>query len=301
MTSPQDDDPLAGLAAPVDPRAEWELPALGSMARVERLDEVTTRVLAPNPSSMTLDGTNTYVIAAAGDAIVIDPGPTDHEHRESVERVLADLDASCLAVVVTHHHGDHSKAAGDWARRFDASLHATTPDVAGDRGTIVGDGDVVTAGSVAITAVATPGHCADHVAWRAPTGALLSGDHVLGRGTSVVAHPDGDLEAYLASLRTVLDLGPDALYPGHGPVLRDDPSAVVRYYLDHRSYREEQVLALLAAKPRSSLGLVRRIYRDVPKMLWPAAELSTRATLDKLESEGRIVRRGGKAHVASDA
>lgn len=295
------DDPLAGLVAPVDPRTEWGLPELGSMARVERLDELTTRVLAPNPSSMTLDGTNTYVVAAGGDAVVIDPGPTDSEHRASVEQVLADLDASCVAVLVTHHHGDHSKAAPDWAQRFGAALHATTPAVAGDSGTIVGDGDVVMAGAVSVTAVATPGHCADHVAWRVSTGALLSGDHVLGRGTSVVAHPDGDLEAYLGSLRTVLELGPDALYPGHGPVLRDDPTAVVRYYLDHRAFREEQILALLAVKPRSSLGLVRRIYRDVPKLLWPAAELSTRATLDKLEAEGRITRRGGKAHLAVDA
>jgi glyoxylase-like metal-dependent hydrolase (beta-lactamase superfamily II) len=301
MTPGSAGDPLAGLVAPADPRVAWDLPDFGSMAPVERLDELTTRVLAPNPSSMTLDGTNTYVIASGGEAVVIDPGPTDDVHRESVEQVLADRDAACVAVVVTHHHHDHSKAASDWARRFGATLYATTPEVAGETGTVVGDGDVVSAGAVTVTAVATPGHCADHVAWRAPTGALLSGDHVLGRGTSVLAHPDGDLVAYLESLRVVLDLGPDALYPGHGPVLREDPTAVVRYYLDHRAFREEQVLALLAVKPRSSLGLVRRIYRDVPKLLWPAAELSTRATLEKLEAEGRIVRRGGKAQLATEA
>jgi len=290
-------DPLATLVPPPDPRADWDLPGLGTLPAIERLDELTTRVLAPNPSSMTLDGTNTYVLAAAGEAIVIDPGPTDATHARAVTDVLADLEATATAVAVTHHHHDHSEAAAAWARDFGARLYATTAKVAGTEGTLVGPGDRVEVGNIHVEAVATPGHCADHVAWRAPTGALLSGDHVLGRGTSVVAHPDGDLEAYLDSLRTVLELGPDALYPGHGPVLDKDPNAVVRYYLDHRAFREEQILALLAARPRTSLGLVRRIYREVPKLLWPAAELSTRAALDKLEAEGRITRRGPKAHL----
>ena len=292
-------DPLGQMSPPVDPRAAWDLPAFGDLEPVEQLDPFTTRILAPNPSSMTLDGTNTYVIASAGDAIVVDPGPPDASHREAVAEVLAQRDAECRAVAVTHHHHDHSEAAAAWAGHFDAQLWATTTAVAGDDGMVVTPGGRIAAGDLVLHAVATPGHCADHVAWRLSSGPLLSGDHVLGRGTSVVAHPDGDLEAYLDSLRTVLELGPDALYPGHGPVLTEDPAAVVRYYLDHRAFREEQILALLADKPRSSLGLVRRIYEDVPKLLWPAAELSTRAALDKLEAEGRIERRGTKAHLVA--
>ena len=292
-------DPLEQMSPPIDPRLDWELPPFGGLDAVEDLDAHTTRVLAPNPSSMTLDGTNTYVVAAAGEAVIVDPGPADSSHRDAVAEVLSRHDAECRAVAVTHHHHDHSEAAAAWAAHFHAELWATTPAIAGESGTLVSPGDRLGVGDVALHAVATPGHCADHVAWRLSSGPLLSGDHVLGRGTSVVAHPDGDLEAYLDSLRTVLDLGPDALYPGHGPVLDEDPTAVVRYYLEHRAFREEQILALLAVKPRSSLGLVRRIYRDVPKLLWPAAELSTRAALDKLEAEGRIERRGTKAHLAA--
>lgn len=293
-------DPLAELVAPLDPRLDWELPPFGELAAVEILDELTTRVLAPNPSSMTLDGTNTYVLAADGQAVIIDPGPRSPTHLEAVEGLLVAQDAACVAVAVTHHHFDHSEVAADWAEHFDARLYATTPVVAGDAGTVVGPGDRVSVGQIELEAIATPGHCADHVAWRSPTGAMLSGDHVLGRGTSVVAHPDGDLQAYLASLRTVLRLGPSALYPGHGPVLREDPMAVVRYYEDHRRFREEQILALLAVKPRTSLGLVRRIYADVSKLVWPAAELSTRATLAKLEVDRKVVRRGARFHAATE-
>jgi hypothetical protein len=118
-----------------------------------------------------------------------------------------------------------------------------------------------------VEVVATPGHTRDHVAYRLASGVLLTGDHVLGRGTSVVAYPDGDLAAYLASLRRVLDLGPDALYPGHGPELTVDPAAVVRYYLDHRRFREQQILIALQEGPAAPATLVATIYREVDRRL----------------------------------
>lgn len=276
--------------APADPRVGWGLPAFGDMPVVAQLDDVTTRVLAPNPSPMTLDGTNTYVVhpPGMGVAAVVDPGPPDPDHLARVEQVLRDQDTWATAILVTHHHVDHAAAAASWADHFGARLHASTPEVAGEQGHLLRDGSHVDLPGLSVQAVATPGHCADHLAFRLGTGALLSGDHVLGRGTSVVAHPDGDLAAYLTSLRRVRDLGPDVMLPGHGPELTEDPTAVVDYYLAHRAFRERQVLAVLADGPATPRAIVEVVYADVDPGLWPAAEASTRAALDRLAAEGHV-------------
>lgn len=284
---------------PVDPRVTWDLPAVGGMPRHLDLDELTHRVLAPNPSPMTLDGTNTYVVGAPGHGTVavIDPGPDDPVHRRAVDQAVAERDAAVGAVIVTHWHPDHAAAAQRWARGWGCPVVASTPEVAGSQGRIVTDGERIELPGCAIVVVATPGHTADHVSLRLPTGALLTGDHVLGRGTSVVVHPDGDLVAYLASLRTVLDLGPDALFPGHGPELTEDPQAVLRFYRDHRRFREAQLLTELARGPASPAELVARIYLDVDRRLWPAAEASVRAALRALAHDGRVEHRDDVARL----
>ena len=281
---------MATPTAPVDPRTTWELPAFGQLSRVTDLDELTVRVLADNPSPMTLDGTNTYLVGApgSGEVVIVDPGPDDAAHLAAVVDALSARDASVSAILVTHHHADHAEAARPWATRFGVEAWAATSDVAHPSTAILSDGAVVRRAGLELEAVATPGHTRDHLAVRLPSGVLLSGDHVLGRGTSVVAHPDGDLGAYLASLRRVFDLGPDALYPGHGPALTEDPTAVLRYYAEHRRYREGQLLAALADGPAKPADLVARIYADVDRRLWPAAEASTRAGIDKLVGEGRL-------------
>jgi glyoxylase-like metal-dependent hydrolase (beta-lactamase superfamily II) len=278
------------LLAPVDPRSSWDLPPFGELAVVEALDEVATRVLAPNPSPMTLDGTNTYVLSVAGtgEALVIDPGPDDPDHLARVRDVLTGRDAAVRAVVVTHHHVDHAEAAAGWARSFACPVVASDRAVAGPAGIVVTDGDAVGLAGLEVRVVATPGHTRDHVALRLGTGAMLTGDHVLGRGTSVVAYPDGDLAAYLDSLRRLLDLGPDVLYPGHGPALTEDPSAVLGYYGDHREFRQRQILAALADGPATPAELVARIYAEVDRSLWSAAEASTRAALEVLVSGGQL-------------
>lgn len=281
--------------APRDPRHDWELPPLGGMPHITELDEVTVRVLAPNPSPMTLDGTNTYVIAApgSGEAVIVDPGPTDPSHIDAVAETLRLRDAEVVAIIVTHHHHDHTEASQQFSTRFHAPTLAYDPAYSvkkpgSNRIDTLRDGSVVELAGCHITAVATPGHTNDHLSLRLATGALLTGDHILGRGTSVVASPEGDLEAYLDSLHTVLGIGPDVLLPGHGPELGDDPSAVINFYLEQRAYRTAQICAVLKHADATPRQLVEQIYHAVDPKLWPAAERSTRAALKALERRGDV-------------
>jgi glyoxylase-like metal-dependent hydrolase (beta-lactamase superfamily II) len=279
------------MDVPADPRAQWGLPAPGALPGVVDLEALVTRVLAPNPSPMTLDGTNTYVVGApgSGQALVVDPGPDDAAHLRAVEEALAARGARCVAVLVTHHHGDHAEAALPWGRRFDAPVAAASRAVTGPAGRVLEPGERLHLAGTAVDVVPTPGHTADHLAFRLESGAVLVGDHVLGRGTSVVTHPEGDVVAYLESLRRVHDLGPAALYCGHGPELTQDPGAVLDFYLAHRAYREHQLVVALEQGPATVDELVAVIYAEVPRTVWPAAAQSTRATLAKLVAEGRVL------------
>ena len=288
---------MPDVDVPVDPRATWALPAPGALPRTAELEPLVTRVLAPNPSPMTLDGTNTYVVGepGSGQAFLVDPGPDDAAHLSAVEAALADRDARCVAVLVTHHHGDHAEAARPWSARFGAPVAAASAVVAGPGGRLLEPGERLTLAGTTVDVVPTPGHTSDHLAFRLESGAVLVGDHVLGRGTSVVTHPEGDVVAYLESLRRVHDLGPSALYCGHGPELTEDPGAVLDFYLAHRAYREHQVLDVLARGAATVDEVVADVYAEVPRQLWPAAAQSTRATLAKLETEGRVVPAAGGA------
>lgn len=240
-------------------------------------------VLAPNPGPMTLDGTNTWVLRGTqgGPSVVIDPGPLDEAHLDAVAVAAGDT----AAVLLTHGHLDHSAAARRMAERLRCGVRALDPALRlGGEG--LGAGDVVALGDAELRVIATPGHTSDSLSFvLEPDGALLTGDTVLGRGTSVVAYPDGSLGPYLDSLRRLRDLaaerGLTAIWPGHGPVLAD-PLAVLDGYLAHRAERLDQVRAALAAGDRTPHDVVRRVYADVDPVLWPAAELSVRAQLDYL-------------------
>lgn len=282
---------MTAPVAPADPRADWALPAPGAMPVVERVAPEVVRVLAPNPSPMTLDGTNTYVLGApgSGEVVIVDPGPVLAAHRQRVEQVVADLDAEVRAIALTHHHIDHSEAAAGWSAGLGCPVLAPTAGLAIDA-PVLADGDRVPLRDVEVTVVATPGHTRDHVVFRLGSGAVLTGDHVLGRGTSVVVHPDGDLEAYLDSLRRLHDLGPSALHPGHGPSLVEDPTAVLRYYAEHRRFRERQLRDALVAGPADLHALVARLYAEVDRRLWPAAAASLSALLALLEARGELHR-----------
>ena len=240
------------------------------------------RVLAPNPSVYTLEGTNTWVIGE-DPTIVIDPGPDDDGHLREVANVAGTVGL----VLVTHDHPDHAPGAATFARASGAPLRAWRMS----DGLRVRDEETLRVGDVSITAMHTPGHTADHVAyWVGATGALFTGDAVLGRGTSFVDPPEGDLARYLRSLERMRELGPRVLYPGHGPVIFD-ADAKLREYLDHRREREAQVL-LAFASPRTIADAVEDIYAEYPADVRPLAARSVLAHLIKLEQEGRVRRQG---------
>jgi glyoxylase-like metal-dependent hydrolase (beta-lactamase superfamily II) len=260
---------------------------------LSRLDELTTVVLASNPSPMTLEGTNTYLLGApgSGEVVVVDPGPDLLDHREAVDRAVRDQDAAVAAVVLTHHHRDHAEAAG-WAEQWGVILHAFSPHLVGAPTEPLRDGEQLRRAGVTLEALHTPGHSSDHVCLRVvETDAVLTGDHVLGRGTTVVAWPDGDMTAYLTSLDRLGRVGAEVLYPGHGPVI-GDPARVVEEYIAHRREREREVLDALAAGDRTPAEIVTRVYAEVDPALHPAAERSVRAHLDKLAGEGAVAAEG---------
>lgn len=270
-------------------------PEPADAVRSGRLDDHTALVLAPNPGPMTLDGTNTYLVGVPGSGavVVVDPGPDLPAHRAEVEGALAGADAEVAAVVVTHHHADHAQASG-WAAGWDAELYSFTPDLLPAPARRLQDGQVLARAGVRIEAVHTPGHASDHLCLRVDqTGVVLTGDHVLGRGTTVIAWPDGDMQAYLHSLERLAAVPATALYPGHGPPLRD-PSSAVAGYLAHRRDRERQVLDALAAGDRTPAAIVARVYAEVDPVLHPAAERSVRAHLAMLVAEGRVTERDGR-------
>lgn len=250
-------------------------------------------VLAPNPSAMTLDGTNTWIVAEPGSdlAVVIDPGPLDEGHLrnviDTVERVGKRVDLTLL----THGHPDHAEGAARFAELTRTPVRALDPELRlGDEG--LEAGDVVTTGGLELRVVPTPGHTADSLSFHLPADrAVLTGDTVIGRGTTVVAHPDGKLGDYLDSLRRLrsltVDDGVATVLPGHGPVLEDAQGAV-EYYLAHRAKRLAQVETAVEAGHRTAQAVVEAVYADVDRSLWPAAELSVRAQLDYLTEHGLV-------------
>ncbi|WP_327586389.1 MBL fold metallo-hydrolase [Nonomuraea sp. NBC_00507] len=245
--------------------------------------EHAENLLAPNPSIMTLDGTNTWVIGAGEEVIVVDPGPDDDRHLRRVHDHLAGRRVT--QILLTHGHIDHSGGAKSFAAMTHAPVRALDPrHRLGDEG--LADGDVVTVAGLEVHVYGTPGHSFDSLCfWLPADGAMLTGDTVLGRGTTIIA-PDGGLADYLRSLdrlRAAAEgLEARALLPGHGPVL-PDPIGALDGYIAHRRQRLDQIRAAQAQGARTPREIVRIVYADVDKSLWAAAEMSVKAQLDYLE------------------
>ena len=248
-------------------------------------------LLAGNPSPMTLDGTNTWVLRAPGAprCVVVDPGPDDDVH---LRRVAGQ--GPVAHVLLTHGHPDHAAGARRFAELVGAPVHAADPrHRLGSEG--LTGGDVVPAAGLEIRVLATPGHTSDSLCFLIDgdgTSAVLTGDTVLGRGSTVIAHPDGRLGDYLASLRRLAELPPGvSVLPGHGPNLPDAGQAA-RAYLVHREQRLDQVRVAWAALRAQQSGepdarqIVEIVYADVNPALWPAAAASVAAQLEYLRGRG---------------
>jgi len=261
------------------------------MVRGVRVSARVSRMRAPNPSPMTLDGTNSYLIAAGrGLAVAIDPGPRDAGHVDALVAAARADGAEIGAILVTHGHPDHAPGAALLHERTGAPVYAH-PDAGFPHDVAVADVDAVGFADIAIGVEFAPGHARDHLAFSLPIdGVVFTGDVVIGRGTVVVAPPGGDMRTYQATLARLRERHADAraILGGHGERV-EDPAAKLDEYIAHRIAREEDIVAALrSARTATIPGIVELVYADTPRALWPAAARQVLAYLEALEREGRV-------------
>jgi glyoxylase-like metal-dependent hydrolase (beta-lactamase superfamily II) len=214
---------------------------------------------------MTLEGTNTYLYGS-DPCVVIDPGPDNESHLDSVRAAAGERGGIRLALL-THSHGDHAEGA----ERLEAEV------------VLPADGE----SHGGLRAIATPGHAPDHVCLMTADGVCFSGDLVLGAGSTFVPPDGGSLAAYMDSLRRMQAEPIELICPGHGPWI-EDPAAKLAEYVEHREMRERRLLAALERGERSRGALLDEAWSDVPAELRPAAAMVMQAHLDKLEAEGHL-------------
>ena len=278
-------------------------------------------VRAPNPSPMTHTGTNTWIVGT-GEVAVIDPGPDMPAHLAAIEAALSPGERIGV-VAVTHAHRDHCSLAGELARRWGAPVAAAgglvarrrpaltalarSGDLGGGEGSdpefapdlVLEEGAALDGPDWRLTAVATPGHTADHLAF-ALGDAVFCGDLVMGWASTVIAPPDGDLAAFRHSCARLAERRPRVLLPGHGDPVAD-PAARIAWLLAHRTAREAQIVAALAAGPETPAALTARIYTDTAPALLPAAERNVLAHLLDLTERGLATAHGRSARDATYA
>jgi hydroxyacylglutathione hydrolase len=274
------------------------------------------RVTCRNPSAMTFLGTRSYLVGE-GEVVLIDPGPDDREHLAAIAAALRPGER-ITDIVVTHSHADHSPGARAVAEATGAPVHGFGPhgaglsetmrrlkrdrvDLGGGEGGdggfapdhLLAEGDTLAGRGWALTALHTPGHLANHVSLVLEgTGVVFTGDTVMGWATTLVSPPEGDMAAFMATLRRLAERRQDQVYlPGHGHPVRD-PRAMLAFQIAHREQRMGQILAALAVGPADAGTLARAIYTDVDPRLLPAARRNVLATLIGLMDEGRVATRG---------
>ncbi|MXO89383.1 MBL fold metallo-hydrolase [Altererythrobacter aquaemixtae] len=272
---------------------------------VEQPEPLVRRVLAPNPSPYTYTGTQTYIVGAENEVAVIDPGPNEPAHLDSL--IAAIGEAKLTAIMCTHTHRDHSPAAKPLAELTGAPVVGCAPlvlDVEGgprsdeafddtyepDR--VLEDGEQMTGRGWTLTAVHTPGHTSNHLCFALEeSGALFTGDHVMGWSTSVVIPPDGDMGDYMKSLDKLYAREDTVYYAAHGAPI-EKPRQLVRGMIGHRRQRENQILRLLGEEPSAIEGLVPQMYKNLDPRLTGAAGMSVKAHLIDLERRGIVSRSG---------
>jgi glyoxylase-like metal-dependent hydrolase (beta-lactamase superfamily II) len=257
--------------------------------RRAQLSARVARLRANNPSPMTLDGTNGYVVRVGPRSLVaIDPGPVDDAQRDAFVAAAREANAAYAAILVTHGHPDHFPGAAPLAAATGAPVYAH-PDALFPHDRALAEGERLTFDGAALTVLHAPGHARDHLVFvLEEERALFTGDVVIGTGTVVVAPPGGDMRTYQRTLRRLRDGYGDAsaLYGGHGPDVRD-VRAKLDEYIAHREAREQQIVAALRAGFDTIPALVAHVYAGVDERLWPAAARQVLAYLLALEAEGR--------------
>ena len=271
-------------AAPTDTDVPQPKPIVHGVASA--LSPLVRRIVAPNPSMMTGPGTNTYLVGI-DEIVVVDPGPDIESHLDAIAGCGGDR---IRWIVCTHTHEDHSPGVAGLKARTGAEVLAfdARDDLEIDRP--MADGDVIEATEFVLRAIHTPGHASNHLCFLLEQERMLfSGDHIMEGSTVVIAPPDGDMAAYLASLERLSNrrLRLRTIAPGHGHLI-DDPAARLAGYLNHRLEREATILAALEAGALTVDQLVDRVYTDLPLPLRPAAASTTYAHLLKLVAEGRV-------------
>ncbi len=253
---------------------------------------------------MTGSGNNTYLLASAGAALLVDAGTGERRHLADLQAALERIGATLDIVAVTHGDRDHASGAAALAaaHRSASFVKHPWPEEDAQYGvhwSAVDEGDCLTVGNEELIALRTPGHSPDHLAfWHEPSGALYTGDLVVA-GSSVMIHASrgGSLRDYMASLERVLVLAPRVLYPAHGERI-DDPAAVLTAYLAHRRARERQIVEALRAGHAGIQAIAESIYHDLDAALMPAARENVRAHLEKLQEDGVAVDEQGRWHLS---
>lgn len=264
------------------------------------LEPLVTRVLARNASPYTYSGTQSFVVGGKGAVAVIDPGPVDDVHLDAILAAVGGREVA--AILCTHTHRDHSPGAAPLAERTGAAIIGCAPltmehegprsdaafdtDYRPDR--VLADGEAVAGDGWTLVAVATPGHTSNHLAFALPeTGALFSGDHVMGWSTTIVSPPDGDMGDYMASLSKLLERDDRVYYPAHGDMVAT-PQRLVRSMLGHRRQREGQIVRAIERGTQDVPGMVSAMYVGLAPALVGAARRSVLAHLIDLERRGIV-------------